>query len=61
MAHTATIERHVSDLTDRRRVVGRGGRRGSDYRASECDLRIADRACRDTQKRPLIDTSKQIR
>jgi hypothetical protein len=45
MTQTATVERRVSGVADRRQVLGRGGRRGNDQQASELDLRIACEAC----------------
>jgi hypothetical protein len=45
MAQTVALERRVSEVTDRRHVVGRGGRRTHDHRVSELDLRIACGAC----------------
>src|SRR6266446_3462720 len=38
MTHVLAAERRVSNVTDRRRVPGRGGRRASDHRDAELDL-----------------------
>ena len=45
MAQTASVERRVSGVADRRQILGRGGRRASDRRASELDLRVPCEAC----------------
>jgi hypothetical protein len=45
MTHVLTAERRVSDVTDRRRVPGRGGGRADDYRATELDLRVSCAGC----------------
>jgi len=45
MTHVLAAERRVSNVTDRRRVPGRGGRRANDHRDAELDLRVSCEGC----------------